>query len=484
MSDEVSKISTHTQERAVAGSAPLPPLAPVAKKLSLIPRAPAVSWMALGWLWAVYAMNATGRELINRVAPAIIKEFNISSDTWGLYVTITTLAISALAIPGASWADKGGHGWMRKRRHVFIAFGYTIFAVLTGFHWLTAALGVFIAFQIVKNMFGGIGESIEVTSVAEWWPDEYRGFAQGAHHSGYPWGSLIGGWIASGILAVYGPSNWRLTFLLIPLLMIPIFSGYWIFANSKHFKRYQTRTRTMGMKPMVEEEDMVGTRAPQGALGRAIRNPNILVAAFASFVGILVYAGMGYWLAPYLVFVGKYSIAAAAGWSTIFAITGGIGQIVWGTLSDKIGRKVTLLITFAWLAVGVFLMQYTTSGIGWLIGIQLFAGCATNAIFPVLYSLTTDSSEKGAAGVGNSVTLFGLYIGGVAPWILGLLIRSGGGWNARPGFVYGLWFLVGMLAVAWLVILFFSRETRGPWRGKDLSLVSMKSCNVDPDTIR
>jgi len=89
-----------------------------------------------------------------------------------------------------------------------------------------------------------------------------------------------------------------------------------------------------------------------------------------------------------------------------------------------------------------------------------------------------------SAGVGNSVTLFGLYIGGVAPWILGLLIRSGGGWNARPGFVYGLWFLVGMLAVAWLVILFFSRETRGPWRGKDLSLVSMKSCNVDPDTIR
>jgi len=238
------------------------------------------------------------------------------------------------------------------------------------------------------------------------------------------------------------------------------------------------------MTPMIHEESMEGTHAPEGALGRALRNPNILVAAFASFVGILVYAGIGYWLAPYLVFVGKFSIAAAAGWSTIFAITGGIGQIVWGTLSDKIGRKVTLLITFFWLAVGVYLMQYTTNGIGWLIGIQLFAGCATNAIFPVLYSLTTDSSEKGAAAISNSVTLFGLYIGGVAPWILGLLIGAGGGWHARPGFVYGLWFLVGMLAIAWVVILLFSRETRGPWRGKDLSLVNMKSCNVSLDQIR
>lgn len=462
----------------------LPPLAVPSQKQRLLPRAPGVSWMALGWLWAVYAMNATGRELINRVAPAIIKEFNISSGTWGLYVTITTLAISALVIPGASWADKGGQGWMRKRRHVWIAVGYTLFAVLTGIHVLTVALGVFIVFQIAKNMFGGIGESIEVTSVAEWWPDEYRGFAQGAHHSGYPWGSLIGGWLAAAILAVFGASDWRLTFLLIPLLMIPIFWGYWIFAKAEHYTLYQTQTRKMGMTPMIDEESMEGTHAPEGALGRAVRNPNILVAAFASFVGILVYAGIGYWLAPYLVFVGKFSIAAAAGWSTIFAITGGIGQIVWGTLSDKIGRKVTLLITFFWLAVGVYLMQYTTNGIGWLIGIQLFAGCATNAIFPVLYSLTTDSSEKGAAGISNSITLFGLYIGGVAPWILGLLIGAGGGWHARPGFVYGLWFLVGMLAIAWVVILLFSRETRGPWRGKDLSLVNMKSCNVSLDQIR
>lgn len=483
MSVDVSKKSADASAEAVAGGAPLPPPAAAAKKLSLIPRAAVVSWMALGWLWGVYAMNAIGREIINRVSPAIIDEFKISASRWGLYVAIITLAISAFAIPGGSWADKGGHGWARKKRHIFIAAGYTLFGILTGFGWLTTALGAVLALNIIKNMFGGVGEVIEVTSVAEWWPDEYRGFAQGAHHSAYPWGSLLGGLLIAAILGAYGAANWRLAYLLVPLIMIPVFIGYWFFAKPNRYKRYQTKTRAMGMTPMMESDAAVTTAAP-GALGRSLKNPNILVAAFASFVGICVYAGMGYWLAPYLVYVGKYSIAAAAGWSVVFAITGGLGQIFWGTLSDKIGRKVTLLITFTWLAVGVFLMQYTINGVAWLIVIQLFAGCATNAIFPVLYSLTTDSSEKGAAGIGNSITLFGLYIGGVAPYVLGIFIGLGGGWHARAGFVYGLWFLVGMLAIAALVILFFSRETRGPWRGKDFSLVSMKSCNVDSDAIR
>lgn len=482
MSDDVSKMSALTSAEAVAGNAPLPP--PAARKQSLMPRASAVSWMALGWLWGVYAMNAIGREIVNRVSPAIIDEFKISASSWGLYVTIMTLAISVMAIPGGSWADKGGHGWARKRRGLVIACGYTVFGCLTGFGWLTAGLGAFLVLNIIKNMFGGVGEVIEVTSVAEWWPDEYRGFAQGAHHSAYPWGSLLGGLLIAAILGAYGAANWRLAYLLVPLIMIPVWIGYWLFAKPNRYRRYQTETRAMGMTPMVEDADATATKAAPGALRRSLKNPNILVAAFASFVGICVYAGMGYWLAPYLVFVGKFSVAAAAGWSVVFAITGGLGQIFWGTLSDKIGRKVTLLITFTWLAVGVYLMQYTVNGVAWLIAIQLFAGCSTNAIFPVLYSLTTDSSERGAAGIGNSITLCGLYLGGVAPYILGVFIGLGGGWKSSAGFVYGLWFLVAMLAIAVVVILFFSRETRGPWRGKDFSLVSMKSCNVDPDVIR
>ncbi|WP_206811559.1 MFS transporter [Paradesulfitobacterium ferrireducens] len=447
------------------------------KKHGIIPKAPGVSWWALLLLWAVFGINAIGREMMNRVTPAIVAEYHIDATTWGLIAALVMIANSALALPGARWSDAGGHGWARKYRHLPVVIGYTLFCVLTGLNVFTVSLGGFIILQMLKSGFSGWGESIEVTSVAEWWPEEYRGFAQGAHHAGYPWGSLIGGALIALILAQYGEENWRLTFLLIPLLQIPVFAIYWIFANPRNFKTFQEKSRKMGLTPTIQEDATEAVAKP-GAMGRALKNPNIVMAAFGSFLGIVSYAGLGFWLAPYLSFVGKMSISAAAGWSVIFTITGGIGQIFWGTLSDKIGRKVTLIITFLWLAVGLYLMQYTVNGLGWLIGIQLFAGMATNAIFPVLYSLATDSSEPGAAGIANSINLFGLYIGGISPFVLGIFINLGGGWNTQTGYVYGLWFLSACMVIAALAILLFTRETRGPWKGRDFSLVSMEKCNV------
>ena len=451
-------------------------------KRSLIPKAPATSWFALIFLWLVYAMNGIDREIMNRVMPAIVGEYHIDAASIGLIASVIMIATSFLAMPGAKWADAGGHGWARKYRHLPVAAAYTLLSVLTGSHLLTATLGGFLILQVLKNAFGGLGEAIEVTTVAEWWPEEHRGFAQGAHHSGYPWGSLFGGAITALILSAFGTENWRMTFLLVPLFMIPIFFAYWFFATPKNFNKFQKKSEEMGLEANIAEDVDVATRkAPEGAMGRALKNPNILVAGFGSFMGMCAYAGLGFWLAPYLSFVGNMSIAAAAGWSVFFTITGGVGQIFWGTISDRIGRKRALLITFIWLAVGMYLMRYSVNGLGYLIGIQLFAGMATNAIFPLLYSLASDSSEHGAMGIANSITLVGMYVGGIAPYILGVFINLGGGWKSASGYGYGSWFLTGCCLLSALVIFLFARETRGPGKGRDFSLSSLEKCNIKMD---
>jgi MFS family permease len=447
----------------------------VQKKQGFFPRVPKQSWIALGFLWLVFAMNATAREIMNRVMPAIVSEYKLTADVEGYIVSIIMLATVALSIWGANWSDKKGQGWARKYSGVWMAAGYTIFSILTGVNALTSVVTGFVILQVIKNVFGGIGESIEVTTVAEWWPKERRGFALGAHHSGYPWGTLLSGLLITVILLATH-NSWRAPFLVVPLLMIPIYIGYWIFSKPKNFKKYEEASIKMGLAPSVETG---GHGHRKGAILECLKNPNILVGSICVLLAEAAFTGLNFWLAPYLAFVGNFSFAAAAGWSVVFTITGGLGQIFWGGISDVIGRKKAMMIAFAWLTVALVLFQFSANSILLLVAVQLFAGCCTNAIFPLIFSLVTDSAKEGSTGTAMGIAETGMYIGGISPVFLGIFINAGGGWHAQGGYITGLYFLSSLMIIAFILTLMFTRETAGKKRGKDWSLVSKKACGIE-----
>ncbi|GMA63492.1 MFS transporter [Alicyclobacillus fastidiosus] len=452
----------------------------VTNKKRKIPFGFGISWMALLALWLVYAMNANMRNFFFTVQPSIVKEFHLTPSALGMFTAFVTLAQSVLVLPISRWSDKGIHGWGRKFREVPIAIGYTIFSIFTGIGALTHSIFSVFILQAVKNMFGGAGESVEVTTVAEWWPVERRGFAQGAHHTGYPWGTLIGGFAVSGILATFGPQNWRLVFLILPLATLPILVIYWVFSTKRRYEKVSSQFETYNLtSPLAGGFDKESThRAPAGALKRALKNPNVLVPAICSGLGLAVYTGLGFWLTPYLAFVAHYNFAQAAAYSVIFTITGGLGQIFWGFMSDKFGRKFVLIFCFLWLTAAMILLQFTRIDLAWLIFVQLFAGVATNGIYPVLYALSSDSAEKGSLAVGNGLNMVGQGIGGMSPLVLGPLIGLGGGFASATGYVYGLYFLSGLMFIAAILMAFFTRETIGKFKKADKALVRVESCNI------
>jgi len=128
--------------------------------------------------------------------------------------------------------------------------------------------------------------------------------------------------------------------------------------------------------------------------------------------------------------------------------------------------------------VGVLLLQLTHIGLGWLIGVQLFAGLATNGIYPVLYAFSSDSSEEGAIAIGNGLQMVGQGIGGLSPIVLGWLIALGGGFHSRTGFNYGLYFLAALVLLAAILMALFTRESIGIFKDRDRAMVRKESCNV------
>ena len=143
------------------------------------PRTPAYAIGALACLWLVYAMNANTRQIFFFVLPSIVKEFSITPGTAGVIAAIITASCSVFALPLGPWFDRGGHGWARKYRSAVMAAGYFIFSIFTGIGALTSSIWSVVVLQSVKNAFGGAGEAIEVTAMAESYPVERRGLALG-----------------------------------------------------------------------------------------------------------------------------------------------------------------------------------------------------------------------------------------------------------------------------------------------------------------
>ena len=448
------------------------------KKKNKIPKQ---SWIALVFLWLIFAMNANGRELTNRVLPGIIETYGISSDTAGLMGTVSAAAMAIAALPLAKWANNGGFGWKRKYRMVFLSMGYLVFMLFNGLTPLTGSFTMVLIWQVFPRLFSGPGEACEVGNVAEWWPKEKNGLAMGFHHAGFPWGTALGGVMVTALLSIVGMEHWRYAYVIFPVLGAIVWILFWKWSNQKNYEAFQKETLDAGMTlPIQEETIKAGDGAKKGNVWRALKKPEYFVIAIVCGICNFAYIAFTFWMTPYLTFCAGYSATAASGLSVVYAITGGLGQIFWGSFADKFGAKRTLIINCIWLVIGFYLMQYINISIVALVGLQLFLGCCSNAVYPIMYKFVADSSDEGSVVVGNGIMTTLMFFGAaIATSLIGVLIELGGGWNEMSGYMTGVYVMAGSMIVALLLVIFFTRETNGPKFKKDFSLVSLKSCNLE-----
>ncbi|MGI6751403.1 MAG: MFS transporter [Anaerovoracaceae bacterium] len=443
-------------------------------------KTPPQTWTAWGFLWIIYAMNANIRELLNRISPYIINEYNITATTFGLLQTFALFGLAIGAIPLGSWADKGGTGWIRKKRSFILASVYLTATLLCGFKLIAGAFVVFFALNVIRGLTSGAGEACEVGMMMEWSPKEKSGFFVGLHHTGYPWGTLLGGLIITFYLSTFGDGSWRYTFLIFPIIGYITWAFYYKWAGPDNYKKFQDNASKVGLTTQLGEESIEDFTPPPGLLGRALKNPNISVIVVVAFCCLFCYSGINFWLTPYITFVGNFDPALAASLSVVFTITGGLGQVFWGGFSDRVGSKTALLICTLWLVIAFVLMQFAGVSLTMLIVLQLFMGFALNAVYAMIYKFVAVSSEKGGVVLGNSLIVFGMYFGGgVATFVIGRLIDAAGGWQSASGYYAGLYVMAGVMALAFIITLLFTRETNGPWFKRDFSLVSLRSCNLD-----
>lgn len=311
------------------------------------------SWVSLLVCWLIWVLNAYDREMILRLGPVISKEFSLSPEQWGNIVALIMVALAVLDIPGSIWSDRYGSGWKRARFQVPLVLGYTALSFISGIKAISHGLTAFVLLRVGVNLGAGWGEPVGVSNTAEWWPKEKRGFALGGHHTGYPIGALLSGVVASLVLATFGEGSWRYCFLLALLVAIPLMIFWAKYSTADRINTLYQHIDSQGLtRPATQESSHVAKGEGMKTFLRTLRNRNISLTAGNTLLTQIVYMGINVVLPPYLYHVSGLSLAASAGLSIIFTLTGTLGQVIWPWLSDSFGRKRTLIVCGLWMSIG------------------------------------------------------------------------------------------------------------------------------------
>jgi MFS transporter, AAHS family, 4-hydroxybenzoate transporter len=139
-----------------------------------------------------------------------------------------------------------------------------------------------------------------------------------------------------------------------------------------------------------------------------------------------------------------------------------IGALVFGTLSDRIGRKKTLMIASCVFSVGTLLVYFSHS-IQSLIPIRIFTGFGIGGAVPCAITLTSEYSPLKGRGKYVSIMYSGFLIGIIfGGYAAGAILKH---FNWRWLFVAG--FLAPMLAI---ILVWFKLPESARWlsaRDKD-----------------
>jgi MFS transporter, DHA1 family, tetracycline resistance protein len=194
----------------------------------------------------------------------------------------------------------------------------------------------------------------------------------------------------------------------------------------------------------------------KGGLGGFIRDNGALSAMLAVVFVNLVGFGL---VVPLIPFFAK-ALDAQAWQVTLMFAAFSLGQFfgepLWGSLSDKIGRRPILIITTA-SNIAFYLALAYADTIWWAIFIRFFNGIGTGNV-SCIQSYVSDMSEphKRAARMGLIGAAFSLGFV-IGPVIGGLLVHEGAG---ASGFRLPLFVAAAMSAIAALGVILFVSESR------------------------
>jgi sugar phosphate permease len=353
------------------------------------------------------------------ILPDMQTALNLSNTQTGGLATANFVGYLTLAVIGGFLASRYG-----PRRVVSISLllvGLTM--VLTGLvHSFQGAL----VWRLLTGVGSG-GSNVPVMALLPaWFAARRRGLATGIAAGGSSLGLMITGPLVPRILETFGADGWRYSWFIL--------GGFVLLLTLLAFALLRDRPEEKGLRPIAAEpagETRTGDQpgSPQRAdaslrpggsqaarQGTASLNWGKVYRSRAVWHLALVYVAFGFSYIIYATFFAKYlqteggytkeaagNLWALVGWISIFC------GVIWGTVSDVIGRKYGLALVYLTQMVSFAVFALWQDSIGYTVSVVLF-GLTAWSIPGIVAAACGDylGPKMAPAALGFATLFFGL----------------------------------------------------------------------------
>ena len=347
------------------------------------------------------------------VLPAMQTGLEMDNTQAGVLATSNLVGYLTLSVLGGALAAKFGPRLVITTGLVLAGVGM----LLTGMveHILPAAL-----WRAVTGIGSGASNVPMMALLAAWFVSRRRGLATGIAATGSSIGLITVGPLVPRILEEYAGRGWRVSWLIFgaATLIIALLAGMSL----------RNRPGDLGLEALGEANGKRISGPQTGLLewGRVYRAPEVW------YLG-LVYVAFGFSYIIYLTFFTKFLISegsytqAAAG--TLFMTMGWFSLLcglVWGAVSDIIGRRRTLIIVYLIHALAFSMFGLWRTPTGFTISAILFGITAWS--IPAIMAATCGDvlGPRLAPAALGFITLFFGVGQAIGPSVAGVMADASG----------------------------------------------------------
>jgi sugar phosphate permease len=365
--------------------------------------------MAMGLLTTIGA-HGFGRMAYTLILPPMKDGLQFTYTQLGLLATGNFIGYLSLAIIGGFLASKFG-------TRIVIALALALMGITMILTGLAQSLGFAFVMRLLTGFGNGAAYVPAMALGSAWFAAKRRGFATGIVSGGIGAGTLLSGLIVPSILTAYGPAGWRFSWYYLGGAVLVISLITYTFIRSRPEER--------GLSPIGHEEETLpepqtgGEKAKSLQWGLVYRVKGMWYLGFVYFMYGFSYIIYMTFFAAYLIKEMGLSQAQAGG---LWALVGGLSAfcgIIWGGLSDLLGRKYGSALAYLTLAVAYTVFALIKSPTGFYLSAIIFGLTAWS--IPTIMAATAGDyvgARLAPAGLGFITLFFGIgqalgpYVGG------------------------------------------------------------------------
>jgi MFS family permease len=398
--------------------------------------------LAMGIL-VVFGSLGLARFGYTMVLPSMQEGLGIDNAQTGALATANLIGYLAMAVIGGVAAARYGP-------RVVIAAGLALAGagmLLTG---LADGFADAAAWRVLTGIGSGASNVPVMALLASWFATKRRGLASGIAVAGSALGLIFAGSLVPRVLSANADDGWRTCWF--------IFGGVTLLLAVGSFMLLRNRPAQLRLKPVgADSGDTIPDQRTEGLQwSRVYRSVTVWHLG-------LVYVAFGFSYIIYMTFFTKHLIAeggysqARAG--DLFMTMGWVSLVcglLWGTVSDVIGRRRALIIVFLIHAVAFSLFALLPTPTGFTLSAVLF-GLSAWSIPAIMAAACGDvlGPRLAPAALGLITLLFGIGQA-VAPSVAGAMADASG------SFVTALLLAAGVALLGALGAFFLRQTSTAP----------------------